>query len=470
MGLIPNRISTRIAATVIAALLATQVINGLVYYTIIGRADPEFAPYVLVERMAAAARIIDAAPPGDRPHFIAVLSQPPIQLRLESQRPNEKFVQRWPFDIARRKIQLILGDPNRDVLFFKGDEEKPGAAWVHLNDGAWLSITGPSDWPNASDLLTQLALQLALVAAVVGPLSVWVARKISAPLATFAHAAEIFGVDSGAPPLKEVGPRELRIATRTFNRMQERLRRFIDDRTRMLAAMSHDLRTPLTRLRLRAEFIDDAEQQQKMLVELDEMTEMIDASLAFAREDARREEARRLDLGELVATVCDGAVDAHQDVAFEPAPRSEIFGRPGALRRAVANVVDNAVKYAGAARVRIVPMPSEFAVEVDDSGPGIPEAERERVFAPFYRIESSRNRGTGGVGLGLAVARSIAREHGGDISVANREGGGLRLTIIVPRFHGAQPLPRQATFLGPGVGTTGTVATSPIASPASSRP
>jgi signal transduction histidine kinase len=207
-----------------------------------------------------------------------------------------------------------------------------------------------------------------------------------------------------------------------------------------------------------------------MLVEIDEMTDMIDASLAFAREDARREEARRLDLGELVATVCDGAVDAHQDVAFEPAPRSEIFGRPGALRRAVANVVDNAVKYAGAARVRIVPMPSEFAVEVEDSGPGIPEAERERVFAPFYRIESSRNRGTGGVGLGLAVARSIAREHGGDISLANREGGGLRLTIIVPRFQGAPPSPRQATFLGPGVGTTGTVATSPIASPASSRP
>lgn len=467
MRLIPDRISTRIAATVIAALVATQVINGLVYFAIVGSADPEFAPNVLVERMAAAARVIDAAPPEDRPRFIAALSQPPIELGLAFQRPNAKSMQRWPLDIARRKIQVLLGDPNRDVLFFKGEEEKRGAVWVHLNDGAWLSIIAPSEWPNPSDILSTLALQLALVAIVVGPLSLWVARKISAALANFAQAAETFGVDSGAPPLKEVGPRELRIATRTFNRMQERLRRFIDDRTRMLAAMSHDLRTPLTRLRLRAEFIDDAEQQQKMLVELDEMTEMIDASLAFAREDARREEARRLDLGELVATVCDGAVDAHQDVAFEPAPRSEIFGRPGALRRAVANVVDNAVKYAGAARVRIVPMPSEFAVEVDDSGPGIPEAERERVFAPFYRIESSRNRGTGGVGLGLAVARSIAREHGGDISLANREGGGLRLTIIVPRFHGAQPSPRRTSLPGSGVENTGTVATALIAPAAS---
>jgi signal transduction histidine kinase len=441
MRLIPDRISTRIAATVIAALVATQIINGLVYVGIIGSADPEFDAHVLVERMAATARVIDAAPLGDRPQFIAALSQPPVALDLASQPPKEKSAETRPFDIARGKLRLVLGDPNRDVLFFKGDAERRGTAWVHLKDGAWLSMT-VAEWPEPSGILGKLALQLALVAAVVGPLSVWAARKISAPLATFAQAAETFGVDSGAPPLKEAGPRELRIATRTFNRMQERLRRFIDDRTRMLAAMSHDLRTPLTRLRLRAEFVEDAEQQQKMLVELDEMTEMIDASLAFAREDARREEARRLDLGELVATVCDGAVDAHQDVAFELAPRSEILGRPGALRRAVANVVDNAVKYAGAARVRIVPMPGEFAVEVDDSGPGIPEAERERVFAPFYRIESSRNRGTGGVGLGLAVARSIAREHGGDISLANREEGGLRLTIIVPRFHGAQPSPR----------------------------
>jgi signal transduction histidine kinase len=214
--------------------------------------------------------------------------------------------------------------------------------------------------------------------------------------------------------------------------MQERLKRFIDDRTRMLAAMSHDLRTPLTRLRLRAEFVEDPEQQQKMLAELDEMAAMVDATLAFAREDAKDEDARRVDLGELVASICDDAVDANEDVTFEPAPRCEILGRPIALRRAITNVVGNAVKYAGGARVRVVARSTEFIIEIDDDGPGIPEHERERVFAPFYRIETSRSRVTGGTGLGLAVARSIVHAHGGDIRLAGREGGGLRVTILMP--------------------------------------
>jgi signal transduction histidine kinase len=200
----------------------------------------------------------------------------------------------------------------------------------------------------------------------------------------------------------------------------------------MLAAMSHDLRTPLTRLRLRAEFVEDPDQQRKMLAELDEMAAMVDATLAFAREDARREDARRLDLGELVASVCDDAVDANEDVTFEPAPRCEVLGRPIALRRAIANVVGNAVKYAGGARVRVAARGAEFAVEIDDDGPGIPEHEHERVFAPFYRIETSRSRDTGGAGLGLAVARSIVRAHGGDIRLAGRAGAGLRVTILVP--------------------------------------
>jgi signal transduction histidine kinase len=162
------------------------------------------------------------------------------------------------------------------------------------------------------------------------------------------------------------------------------------------------------------------------------MTAMVDATLAFARDDARREDARRVDLGELVASVCDDAVDAGEDVAFEPAPRCEILAQPLALRRAIANVVGNAVKYAEGARVRVVACGTEFAIEIDDDGPGIPEHEHERVFAPFYRLETSRNRETGGAGLGLAVARSIVHAHGGDIRLTNRAGRGLRVTILVP--------------------------------------
>jgi signal transduction histidine kinase len=443
LRLIPDRIATWMAATTILALVAMQIINGLVYFALIGSPDPEFARGVLLERVAATARIIDSAAAEDRPHLIAVLARPPMELALETERPKRQPEGGWPFsfaDYARRQIQLALGDPDRGVLLFKEkDKGRGGSAWVPLRDGAWLSVTvaGPIAGPRRGEV----ALALTLVAIVVAPISCWAARKLSATLAALAQAAENLGVDSGAPPLKEAGPRELRIAIRAFNRMQERLKRFIDDRTRMLAAMSHDLRTPLTRLRLRAEFIEDRDQQRKMLAELEEMTAMIDATLAFAREDAEREDARRLDLGELVASVCDDAIDANEDVTFEPAPRCEILGRPSALRRAIANVVGNAVKYAGGASVRVAARGAEFVVEIDDDGPGIPEHERERVFAPFYRIETSRSRETGGTGLGLAVARSIVHAHGGDIRLADRAGGGLRVTILVP----ALPRPHHET-------------------------
>lgn len=431
MRLIPDRIATRMAATIILSLIATQVMNGLVYFALIGSPDPELAARVLLERIAATARIIDSAAPEDRPHFVAVLAQPPIELALGTQPPKQEPTRSRPFDFARQQIQLALEDPDRNVLVFKGtrDNSDGGSVWVPLRNGGWLSVT-VADLPIGG--LGRLALRLALVAIVVAPISFWAARKLSAPLAAFAEAAEKLGVDNGAPPLREQGPSELRTATHAFNRMQERLKRFIGDRTRMLAAMSHDLRTPLTRLRLRAEFVEDPEQQQKMLAELDEMAAMVDATLAFAREDAKREDARRLDLGELVASVCDDAVDASEDVTFEPAPRCEIFGRPIALRRAITNVVGNAVKYAGGACVRVAARGTEFVVEIDDDGPGIPEHEHERVFAPFYRIETSRSRETGGTGLGLAVARSIVHAHGGDIRLAGRAGGGLRVTIFLP--------------------------------------
>jgi signal transduction histidine kinase len=435
LRLIPDRIATWMAATTLVALVGMQLVNGLVYFALIGSPDPEFARLALLARVAASARIIDGAAPEDRPHFVAALAKPPIALALETELPNGKPAGGWPFsfaDYARRQIQLALGDPDRDVLVFRGteDERRGGSAWVPLRNGGWLSLTVAG--PIAGTRRGEVALALVLVAIIVAPISFWAARRLSATLAALAQAAENLGVDSGAPPLKEAGPRELRIAIRAFNLMQARLKRFIDDRTRMLAAMSHDLRTPLTRLRLRAEFVEDADQQRKMLAELDEMTAMIDATLAFAREDAQREDARRLDLGELVASVCDDAVDAGQDVTFEPAPRCEIIGRPMALRRAIANVVGNAVKYAGGAHVRVAARGAEFAVEIDDDGPGIPEHERERVFAPFYRIETSRSRETGGTGLGLAVARSIVHAHGGDIRLEGRPAGGLRVTILVP--------------------------------------
>ncbi|MBV8185950.1 MAG: HAMP domain-containing protein [Alphaproteobacteria bacterium] len=266
----------------------------------------------------------------------------------------------------------------------------------------------------------------------IGLLSVLAARRLAAPIRNFAAAAERLGVDSSAPPLPELGPHELRAATRAFNRMQERLRRFVEDRTTMLAVMSHDLRTPLNRLRLRAEFIDDEEQQRKMFGDLEAMNTMIDATLDFARDDVKREPRRLLDLGILIEDICEDAVDAGASVTYSGPRGVNICCRPTAVCRIVANLVDNAVRYGGTARVDLARKPGGVVVTIDDDGPGIPIDEHEKVFAPFYQLDRSRNRDAGGVGLGLSVARTIAREHGGDVTLANRAGGGFRARVKLP--------------------------------------
>ena len=220
--------------------------------------------------------------------------------------------------------------------------------------------------------------------------------------------------------------------------MAERIRRFVGDRTQMLAAIGHDLRTPITRLRLRAEFMDDDEQRRKMLSDLDEMEAMVNATLAFARDDSATEPSVALDLAALCRTVLDEAADARPDlptdaIAYVGPDRQRIRGRPMALKRALANLVANALNYAGTARVVLEP-PAKgiLTLQVEDCGEGIPEESLEAVFQPFRRLETSRNRETGGTGLGLPIARNILRAHGGDVVLRNRPQGGLTAVATLP--------------------------------------
>jgi signal transduction histidine kinase len=237
-----------------------------------------------------------------------------------------------------------------------------------------------------------------------------------------------------APPLPEHGPREVRDAARAFNGMQGRIQRLVADRTQTLAAVSHDLRTPITRLRLRADFVDDEEQRGKMLRDLAEMEAMISSTLAFLGEEAQTEEARVADIAAMLDTICDEMSDAGSDVRFETKIRPvPMRCRPLALKRAFTNLIDNAVKYGGKARVSLDVCPAELEIDIEDAGPGIPECEQEKVFSPFYRLESSRNRETGGTGLGLTFARSAIRSHGGEIVFANLSQGGFRVTVRLPR-------------------------------------
>jgi signal transduction histidine kinase len=231
------------------------------------------------------------------------------------------------------------------------------------------------------------------------------------------------------------------LAARAFNRMQARLETFVRDRTQMLAAISHDLRTPITRMRLRAEMMSEGDQQRRMLADLDEIQAMIEATLSFARDDAVAEPPKRFDLAALVQTVADEAEDGGGQVEVRSPPRAPFLGRPLALKRALANLIGNALRYGTQARVTLEEAADHWSIIVDDDGPGVPEAELERVFEPFYRLETSRSRDTGGVGLGLAVVRSIVTRHGGRVVLANRAGGGLRATVTLPKGTTPEPPP-----------------------------
>ncbi len=297
---------------------------------------------------------------------------------------------------------------------------------VHLDDGSWLNFV--ADLPPEEPLLRPRFFgPLSGGLLVVMALSVLAVRRAAKPLAVLAAAAQRLGRDVTAPPVPISGPREVRAAAQAFNEMQTRLRRFVEDRTQMIAAISHDLRTPITRLKLRAEFVDDDEQRVKMLSDLDEMEAMIASTLAFARDDAAREARRPLDLALLLEELC-GEFDAR----YQGPAHLTINAGVSGLKRAFANLLDNARKYGGGADVTLAAEEGLATVTMTDTGPGIPDVEMGRVFAPFYRVENSRNRDTGGTGLGLSVARSAIRAHGGDIVLANRAEGGLCVTVDLP--------------------------------------
>jgi signal transduction histidine kinase len=305
-----------------------------------------------------------------------------------------------------------------------------------LPDGQWLSFatTLPASGPAFS---RQFLLSVAIMAAIILAVSIWAVRRVTAPLASLSSAAERLGNDLNAPPLAESGTIEMRQASHAFNTMQARLRGLIEHRTRMLAAISHDLRTPLTLLRLRAENVADAHERDKMLATIADMDEMIAATLQFARDEATAEQRRRTDLSALVASVVDDFADGGVPVTMEPAPQIVAECRPQALKRALTNLIDNAVKYGGGARAAIRLTPTAIEIVIDDDGPGIPEQELVRVFQPFYRVEASRNRETGGIGLGLAIALSVVEGQGGTLTLANRPEGGLRACIRLPKAAAA---------------------------------
>ncbi|WP_306768510.1 ATP-binding protein [Roseomonas sp. AR75] len=396
----------------------------------------------VTQRSYAAWRSLLATPPDRRS---AVLGDLDLPAGLRASYDNEPAARLDnpppPPPIVRLlRVDAVMSAPPRlrprEVIV--SGARRPGVMLASLRfpDYGWLNLRiempPPRPWHSETFLAAFVVMTLAAAA-----LTLWAVRRLTQPVRDLAAAADRLGRDVNAAPLPENGPAEVATAAHAFNTMAQRIRRFVSDRTQMVAAIGHDLKTPITRLKLRAELLDDDEQRRKIIADLEEMEGMIAATLAFARDDAAAEPSVAVDLAALCRTVLDEAADANPDladnVAYAGPEHLTVRARPVALKRALANLVGNAIAYGGAARLALEPAPpGQLRIAIADDGPGVPEDELEGVFQPFRRLETSRNRETGGTGLGLPIARNILRAHGGDVVLRNRPEGGLVAVATMP--------------------------------------
>jgi signal transduction histidine kinase len=305
---------------------------------------------------------------------------------------------------------------------------------LSLDDGTplLLAVAAPRELAAVPVIPTMPLFALVFAVCILG-LAYAVARMATRPLSELAGAAARLGRNIDSPPLPESGPTEVRDAAAAFNAMQARIRRDVQERTYMLAAITHDLQTPLTRLRLRLEKVADEELRERLIADLAAMQGTIREGLDLARSADLREAPQRIDFDSLLGSVCEDARDAGQDVTLQGRTGTAVLGAPNALRRCLTNVLDNAVKYGRFARVEATLEGGRAVVRIRDGGPGIPADQLAAVLDPFFRLESSRSRETGGSGLGLTIARNIVERHGGTIVLSNPPGGGLEVALRLPR-------------------------------------
>ena len=396
------------------------------------------------DQLAAVVALMDRAPPDQRRLLRRAIASRTLAVELHSARPSRSLEAGpdpalEPFAAALREVAPGELEIGLAPGWGRGSDHEPRllpspqriVVLARLADGTWLELTAPlrlgPPW-RPFRLLAWLGV-VAVAVLVVGRLA---ARRFARPLEALAAAADRVGVDAGAAPLAEAGPSELRRAASAFNRMQARITRLVADRTLMLAAVAHDLRSALTRLRLRVELIEEEAQRARAVADLEAMQQMLDETLAFARDEAADEGREPIDLAALLQTLVSDVSDAGGQAVYEGPDRLTALVRPVGIRRALANLIDNAVRYGGRAEVRLQADRRQIEIRIDDRGPGIPPERRDDVFRPFFRLEPSRSRTTGGSGLGLAVAQSIVRRHGGEIGLEDRRGGGLRVRVGLP--------------------------------------
>ena len=451
MRLVPHSLLGQLALLIVAAFLAAQVISVWIFADERGAAIRAAQRYETVERAAAVAQALDQAPRESRESILAAVNSRLVRFSVG----DAPLVETRRMDLAALETGGDIRATEITVSPHDGRPAEPPAAfaWLHkqmraagvapvefrisipLAGGDWLNVQARFQRPNIQvppALMGATLLSLALLMA-----ALWLGLgRITRPLRQLADAADGFGLDAPAPAMPRHGPREVRALSDALERMHARLTGMIADRTRMLAALGHDLRSPITALRVRAELVDDDETRERMAATLDEMQQMVDSTLAYARGVSTDQPMEVCDLALLVGELADELSETGPQIAVmssEPV-RAEI--RRTAIRRALRNLMENAQRYGSGARMSVTQVGDRAEMLIEDEGPGIPEQDLEKVFDPFTRLETSRSRETGGIGLGLPIARAILRAHGGDVVLSNRAEGGLRATVHLPLVQG----------------------------------
>jgi signal transduction histidine kinase len=466
MRWLPQSLFGRLLLVLAGGLLLAQLLSAAINLAERDRLLLTAGGMQQAQRIADAVKLLDALAPAERQRIAAVLDVPPLVLSLHATPPPSRAGEGPRAAMFSAMLRASIG-VDREVRVETAAAPPPGAPWppgpaafrhgmggfgpgmmgpggmgpggpvlrtdVRLRDGSWARFDTQLPSPSAS-LPWRLALTLAILLAAVLLLSLVAVRWLTRPLHVLADAAEALGRDIHRPPLPEGGPTEIRRAARAFNGMQQRLVRFIEERTRIFTAMSHDLKTPITRMRLRADLLEDDEQRQQFEGDLKEMEAMVTQTLEFMRGMGTGEALQQVDVMALLESLQSDNEAMGREVQVEGPLQATVAARLSLLRRCLANLVDNAVLYGGRATLRVEDTPQVLTIHVLDEGPGIPQDQLEKVFEPFYRVEPSRSRATGGTGLGLAIARNVAHMHGGELTLHNRPARGLQAVLTLP--HG----------------------------------
>jgi signal transduction histidine kinase len=464
MRLVPASLFGRTLLILAAGLLLAQGASVVLNLFDRGSSVYRLASYQIAARIAQTARILNRLPPQERRlvveeldgrHLRVALSREPLSIAggyEEHDRYERAFAQSlhglldasWPVNVDIAPLPRSRRVPGDEAVAtpFEAWLARhfyfllPGAfslvAQVRLEDGT-VAVFYAAIPQEPLSRLESLVPRLLLLVAVCFALAAVLVRMTTRPLGDLARAADALGEKLEGPPLPERNPSEIRRVIAAYNRMLARVRAQLAERAWLLGAMSHDLQTPITRMRLRCDTLADAGLRAKMERDLDEMAGMVGSTLEYFGALGADKRRRPVDVKALVETVCEDRRESGEAVSVHGAPRARYDADPQALRRCIENLVGNAVRYGGAAEIGIEDDAAALRISVRDRGPGVPAEQLERVFEPYYRVEGSRNRASGGTGLGLSIARNIARWHGGDIRLANAVGGGLIAELILPR-------------------------------------